>query len=249
MAEGNHRFTGRVSDYSQFRERYDPDILLPRLRDWCGLLPTWLIADIGAGTGMLGDVFLANGNPVLAVEPNAEMRAACEGLHVGSKLKVCDASAEATSLASQSIDLVCVGRAFHWFDVDRSMNEFRRILKPNGWFLSVAFGRAEEGTALNVEVQALLRTFSNAAASDVYTKYARLPEFLTRGRCHEEIEGTMQLSREEFHGLLRSISTAPLPGDARFPEFHRDLDRLFIRHAVGQCVQLATRYWINAGQL
>jgi SAM-dependent methyltransferase len=249
MIESAQRFTGRAADYSQYRERYNPDILLPRLRAWCGLLPSWLVADIGAGTGMLADVFLANGNPVRAVEPNAEMRAACLALHAGSRLEVFDARAEATSLPSRSIDLVCAGRAFHWFDVERSISEFRRILKPDGWFLSVAFGRAEEETAANVEVEAMLRSFSNAGAYDVYAKYARLPECLTRDRHHEEIGGAMRLSKEQFGGLLRSISTAPPPGDARFVELQREIDRLFTQHAVGEYIVLATRYWINVGRL
>jgi SAM-dependent methyltransferase len=173
MIQSNRRFDGRVADYGRFRERYDPDILLPRLRAWCGLLPSWLIADVGAGTGMLADVFLENGNQVLAVEPNDEMRTACMAAHAGSRLEVFAASAEATSLCSQSIDLVCAGRAFHWFDADRSMTEFRRILKPDGWFLSVAFGRAEEGTAANIDVHAMLRSFGEAGIPDASAKYAR----------------------------------------------------------------------------
>jgi SAM-dependent methyltransferase len=249
MIQSNQRFNGRAADYSQFRERYDPDILLPRLRAWCGLLPSWLIADIGAGTGMLADVFLANGNQVLAVEPNAEMRTACMASHAGSRLEVFAASAEATSLPSQSIDLVCAGRAFHWFDVDRSMREFCRILKPDGWFLSVAFGRAEEGTAANIDVREMLRSFSKAGTHDASAKYARLTDYLRRDRHHEEIEGTMRLSNEEFRGLLRSISTAPLPEEPRFLEFQHEIDRLYLQHAQGGYISLATGYWINVGRL
>jgi SAM-dependent methyltransferase len=222
---------------------------LPRLRAGCGLLPSWLVADIGAGTGMLADVFLANGNQVLAVEPNAEMRTACMASHADSRLEVFDASAEATSLPSQSIDLVCVGRAFHWFDVDRSMTEFRRILKPDGWFLSVAFGRAEEGTAANIDAHAMLRSFGEPGIPDASAKYARLTDYLRRDRHHEEIKGTMRLSKEEFRGLLRSISTAPRPVEPRFPEFQQEIDRLYLRHATGEYISLATRYWINVGRL
>jgi SAM-dependent methyltransferase len=249
MIESAQRFTGRAADYNEFRERYDPEVLLPRLRAWCGLQPSWLVADIGAGTGMLADVFLANGNQVLAVEPNAEMRAACMALHAGARLKVLDACAEATSIPTESIDLVCAGRAFHWFDVDRSISEFRRILKPDGWFLSVAFGRDEQETGANVEAKALLRSFSDAGGYDADAKYARLPEYLTRDRHHEEIGGTMRLSKEQFSGLLRSISTAPLAGDTRFVEFQHEIDRLFARYAVGEYIELATRYWINVGRL
>jgi hypothetical protein len=48
------RFDARAADYARYRERYDPGIVLPRLIEWCGLAPVWRIADIGAGTSLLG---------------------------------------------------------------------------------------------------------------------------------------------------------------------------------------------------
>ena len=112
------RFSGRVEEYARFRERYDPSIILPLLNEWCGLLPEWTIADIAAGTGMLSDVFLANGNRVLAVEPNAEMRGACRELHEGEpQLEIMNGTAEATGLPDASVQMVAVGRALHWLDL------------------------------------------------------------------------------------------------------------------------------------
>lgn len=54
MTEYSERFTGKAARYAQHRERYDPEIVLPLLRQWCGLEPAWQVADIGAGTGMVG---------------------------------------------------------------------------------------------------------------------------------------------------------------------------------------------------
>ncbi|HEY8996317.1 MAG TPA: methyltransferase domain-containing protein, partial [Edaphobacter sp.] len=104
------RFDGKVADYDQYRERYSPDVLLPILRERCRLSPEWLIADIGAGTGMLSDVFLASGNQVVAVEPNTEMRQACGELHRGMLLQVVEGTAENTGLATASVDMVTAGR-------------------------------------------------------------------------------------------------------------------------------------------
>ena len=73
MSDNTHRFTGRALDYDRYRQRYPSSEVLSRLRAWCGLTPAWLVADIGAGTGMLAEVFLENGNRVLAIEPNPDM--------------------------------------------------------------------------------------------------------------------------------------------------------------------------------
>jgi ubiquinone/menaquinone biosynthesis C-methylase UbiE len=248
--DNTQRFTGRAADYDQYRERYDPAILLPRLRDWCGLTPDWLIADIGAGTGMLADVFLTHGNHVLAVEPNAEMRQACAVLHPNQPLlQLIDGTAEATTLADHSVNLVCCGRALHWFEIDHAMAEFRRILKPEGWFVSVAFGRADDGSDENIAIEELLRSLTTSPAStqETYAKYARLPDFLLRDYRHERIAGSMHLTWPELFGLVRSLSHAPLPSDPRFPAFEATLRELFERYAVDSRIELTTRYWINAG--
>src|SRR5271170_2887597 len=145
MTDNTQRFTGRAKDYDLYRQRYPAGEILTHLRMWCGLEPSWLIADIGAGTGMLAEVFLENGNRTLAVEPNADMRAACDRLRTQwPQLEVIDATAEATTLPSASVDMVAAGRAFHWFDKDRALAEFRRILKPSGWIALVSIGRTHD---------------------------------------------------------------------------------------------------------
>ena len=134
--------------------------MLAPLRDWCGLTPDWLVADVGAGTGMLSDVFLANGNRVIAIEPNAEMRAACARLHA-SEPTAGDARRHrrGNGLADASVDLVCSGRALHWFDLEAAMREFQRVVRPGGWVVSVAAGRTEFGREEN-------EAFVRAAASE-----------------------------------------------------------------------------------
>src|ERR1700735_4594300 len=77
--ENTERFTGRVAEYEKYRLRY-PVAVIQTLVDRCGLEREDLVADVGAGTGMLSELFLEFGNAVGAVEPNEEMRAACERL-------------------------------------------------------------------------------------------------------------------------------------------------------------------------
>jgi ubiquinone/menaquinone biosynthesis C-methylase UbiE len=110
MTEHAERFTGPVADYEKFRLRYSAAVL-DVLKERCGLTTSSVVADVGAGTGMLAELFLENGNRVIAVEPNAEMRAACERLRERySSLSVIAAAAEATTLADASVDFV-FGRA------------------------------------------------------------------------------------------------------------------------------------------
>ena len=77
MADATERFANRVENYVRYRPRY-PKEILERLELECGLGSESVIADLGSGTGFLAELFLANGNRVFGIEPNAEMRAAGE---------------------------------------------------------------------------------------------------------------------------------------------------------------------------
>ena len=79
MPDSTQRFSSRVDNYVKYRPRY-PAALLDLLRAECGLTVEATIADIGSGTGLLAQLFLANGNRVYGVEPNREMREAGERL-------------------------------------------------------------------------------------------------------------------------------------------------------------------------
>ena len=72
-------FSGRAENYIKYRPTYPPE-LLSLLSMRCGLTPNSIISDIGSGTGILTEAFLKKGNPVFAVEPNAEMRSGAEKL-------------------------------------------------------------------------------------------------------------------------------------------------------------------------
>src|SRR6202012_1917403 len=104
------RFSTRVEAYREHRPRY-PREIVDVLRRECGLTPQMVIADVAAGTGLLAEIFLENGNPVIAVEPNGAMRAACEALQEKYlQLRCVDGTAEAIGVADNSVDMVTVGQ-------------------------------------------------------------------------------------------------------------------------------------------
>lgn len=49
--------------------------------------------------------------------------------------------AEATSLDAASVDLVTVGQALHWFDLDQFYAEVRRVLRTGGVIVAWCYGR------------------------------------------------------------------------------------------------------------
>lgn len=125
-------FSAKVTDYAASRPDY-PAALFDCLQAEGALPPNADVADIGAGTGLLTQGFLARGHRVVAVEPSADMRCACDALlgrHAG--YRSIDGKAEATGLPDASVDLLTAAQAFHWFDIVPARREALRVLRPHG---------------------------------------------------------------------------------------------------------------------
>ena len=250
--ENTECFTGRAATYDRYRLRYPPDTILNLLRTWCGLQPDWLVADIGAGTGMLSEVFLANGNPVIAIEPNQEMRLACEQLlHTSPCLEVRDGTAEATGLPNATVAMVAAGRAFHWFDIPRALTEFRRILKPDGWLVLVSLGRDKGEDPQSRDFEHLL---THHGIDDNYARagfrvHENLHIHFAAEHHHAEIDGQQHLDWETFLGQTMSLSVVPQPGHPRAEAFHHLLRDYFNTHASNGILTAPTKCWIDAGHL
>jgi ubiquinone/menaquinone biosynthesis C-methylase UbiE len=250
--ENTERFTGRAAMYERYRLRYPPDTILQLLRAWCGLEPNWVIADIGAGTGMLSEVFLGNGNPVIAIEPNQEMRASCqELLRTWPHLEIRDGTAEATGLESASINVVAAGRAFHWFDIPRALTEFRRALKPDGWLVLVSLGRDKGEDQQSRDFENLL---THHGIDDNYARagfrvHENLHQLFAADHHHAEIDGEQQLDWEAFLGQTMSLSVVPKIGDPRAEAFHHLLRDYFETYATNGILTAPTKCWIDAGRL
>ena len=144
------RFSNRVGDYVRYRPNYPPALF-----EALGLGPGVVAADVGAGTGISSRALLATGATVVAVEPNAAMRAA-----IGGGVRALDGSAEATGLPDASVDLVTAFQAFHWFDRAAARREFARILKPGGRVALVWNDRDATSTPFLRGYEALLREFA-----------------------------------------------------------------------------------------
>jgi predicted RNA methylase len=78
MAEdAKTRFSSRVENYVKYRPSY-PEEVLSILEQEMAIVPPWVVADVGAGTGISSQLFLSAGHVVYAVEPNDDMRQAAE---------------------------------------------------------------------------------------------------------------------------------------------------------------------------
>jgi SAM-dependent methyltransferase len=229
------RFSSRVENYVKYRPSY-PATLLEFMAGELHLTPAAAIADVGAGTGKLTELFLNNGNPVYAVEPNEYMLAAAQSL-LGDRPNFYPiaATAEATTLPDQSVDFITAAQAFHWFDHDKTKVEFRRILRPGGYVLLIWNEWQQESP------------FSHAY-QEIISRYSLDFEAVTRGRVtgesKEETLGrflgpfqTRTFANSQLFdyagvkGRLLSSSYSPLPGHPSYEPMLAELQAAFDQYA------------------
>ena len=223
------RFSSRVENYARYRPGY-PSAIVDLLKEECGLTPNSMIADIGSGTGKLSELFLANGNIVIGVEPNAPMRAAAESILAGSPtFRSVDGTAESTTLDDVSVDFIIAGQAFHWFDVQKAKDEFKRILKPNGWVVVIWNERLIDTTAFLRAYEQLLLTYGTDY-QEVRHENAEptVKEFFAPNQPRFAQFPTHQtFDFQAIRGRLLSSSYTPEPTSPDFQPMLAELERIF----------------------
>ena len=141
----------------------------------------------------------------MAVEPDADLRAVLQ--REQPELKVLTGTAEELPLAGESADVGCAGQAFHWFDVDRALDEIARVLRPEGVVIAGWNHPPEDDTWYDAVVEYLhvanpdhlpARTRDWAAALAAHPRYSGLLEIAAR---HEQ-----PIDRAAFMRLLGTHS-------------------------------------------
>jgi SAM-dependent methyltransferase len=246
------RFTDRVADYVRYRPSY-PAELLPALSNDLGVLRSGdVVADVGSGTGLLARMLLDAGHQVFGVEPNDAMRAAGEDALRGfDRFTSVAGTAEATTLADRSVDVVMAAQAFHWFEPNATKIEWRRILRDRGHVVLVWNTSHQEASPFMAGYQAIVDRFStepienhHAVAKQLGVAASFFSSFEARSLPFEQV-----FDRVGLRGRLLSASYAPKPGHPRHVEMLEALDRLFDRSQRWGRVRFAIRTQVFAGRI
>ncbi len=245
------RFSDRVENYVLYRPGYPAEVL-QTLRTECSLSPGSVIADVASGTGIWTRMLIENGNPVFGVEPNPEMRSAGARLLAAfPKFTSVDGTAEATTLADDSVDVITAAQAAHWFNRISARREFLRILKPGGWLVLLWNERLTDSSEFLRKYERLLLTYG--------TDYEDVRHERTTDSVNEFFDPAVYRERvfdmrQEFdyagvEGRLLSSSYAPGPDHPRHAPMLRELRDIFEQCAVANRVAFEYKTRVYFGQL
>ncbi|MET1413776.1 class I SAM-dependent methyltransferase [Roseibium sp. HPY-6] len=124
------RFDNVVEMYSAFRTRYAPDLI-----DWL-LAETQTgkvahVLDLGCGPGFIANALGSRVARVTGVDPSASMLAAAEA-EAPDNVTYVEGSSEDLSIVEGPIDLVTMGRSFHWMDRPATLRDLDTLVAQNG---------------------------------------------------------------------------------------------------------------------
>lgn len=228
------RFTGRAETYAQHRPNY-PEAYTNYLISFNQLTAGQTVADIGSGTGIFSQQLLDKQLNVFAVEPNADMRSIAEKkLNSYASFTSVHGTAEDTGLPDDSMDLVTVAQAFHWFDKPKFRKECQRILKPHA-HVALVWNSRDSSASLVQENAKIFQQYCsdfNGFSGGMDENPHIFQEFFLDGQYkYTQFRADLSYDLEGFLGRNMSASYAPKPTDHNYKPFVEALCKLFDHHS------------------
>src|SRR5689334_7665279 len=129
-------FSDRAAAYASSRPHYTLELA----RWLADIAPSRHLAwDAGCGSGQLSTLLGDEFDRVIATDASKEQIAQAEPhAHVEYRAE----PAEKSTLENHSADLVTVAQAVHWMNLDAFYPEVRRVAKPGGVVVLIAYGIA-----------------------------------------------------------------------------------------------------------
>lgn len=156
----NH-FADKAAEYQQFRPRY-PDDLFQYLISLTSFQDcAW---DVGTGNGQAAIALSASFNKIFATDLKQGQ------LNVAEKkqnIRYIACPAEKTPIKNQSVDLITVAQALHWFNLDKFYEEVHRVAKLNAILAVWCYTLPE----ITPEIDALIHDlYSNILGNEYWPK-------------------------------------------------------------------------------
>jgi SAM-dependent methyltransferase len=228
------RFTERAHAYAAARPQYPPEAI-DAVLEGLGQPSRVTVADVGAGTGIATRLLAERDVCVIAIEPNAAMRAqAVNAANVVWR----DGTAEDTGLPAQNVDAVTVFQAFHWFSATLAMREFRRIARSRA---ALVQNERDERGVVGAEYGEIVRAY---ATDETEVLRLRAPEiFSTFPDATVTRFEFPSVQRLDLEGVLqRATSTSYLPQRGPAADAMRiDLRALFERRSRDGVLEIPLR--------
>ncbi|MDD1515356.1 class I SAM-dependent methyltransferase [Priestia megaterium] len=228
------KFTDKAEVYAKYRPSY-PREYIEYLITEAGLNQDSIIADIGSGTGILSRQLIEKRFPVIGVEPNDDMRGLAEqSLKLDSRFISIKATAENTTIKDNSLDLVTVAQAFHWFDKEKFKLECQRILKQDAK-VALVWNSRDGSSDINKESAEVCQKYCpnfKGFSGGIEETPVVYQQFFKDGKYDfKNFSNDLQFDFNRFLGRYLSASYSPKKADKEYNPFIAALSNLFEKYS------------------
>lgn len=225
-----NEFNNKSKEYAIGRPTY-PEEVVNKIKE-LGIGKHSIIADIGAGTGLLTHMLSRLDCKVLAIEPNEEMLNECKQYcSTNSNIEYINTTAEGTQLKEHSIDVITIAQAFHWFDKQLCKVEFQRILKEDGYVI-ILWNDMQTDTKFAKEYIDTVYKYKikTTAAISNFDPDKEKYDFFGQDYIKIYYDNFQSVSEKGLLGNALSLSYTPSKLDSNYEEFVHELHNLFLKH-------------------
>lgn len=196
-------FSKQAEIYSKFRPTYPKELFEYLKSLTAGHELAW---DCGTGNGQSAVQLAAYYEKIYATDPSQEQ---IKNAILNEKIIYRVEKAEQPNLGDNSIDLITVAQAVHWFDFHKFYPEVKRVLKTNGIIAVWAYGIPN----INEDINPIIKDFHDNTIGEFWLPENKMidEEYTTIPFPFEEIETPAfyikkYLSLTELMGHFRSWS-------------------------------------------
>jgi SAM-dependent methyltransferase len=196
-------FSGRAAEYTRYRPSYPPELFSWLAEQTAGHERAW---DCGCGNGQAALGLVPYYRQVVATDPSRQQ---IENAIPHERIRYAVAPAEDSGLDPESVDLVAVAQALHWFDFGRFFAEVRRVTRPGGVLAAISYGEVRVEGAPDAVVSRfyheLIGPYWPPERRYVDERYATIP-FPFAEIAAPPLAMEMEWSLEHLVGYLRTWS-------------------------------------------
>lgn len=213
---------GRTSvDYAKYRDIYPQEFYDKIInRNLC--LNGQKVLDIGTGTGVIPRNMYRYGAKWVATDISENQIEQAKILSKGMDIEYFVSSAETLDFSADSFDVITACQCFWYFNHERTMPLFHRLLKPNGRILVLYMAWLPFEDKIAGESEKLVLEYSPNWSGAGETKHPiHIPECY-RGNFelvyHEEYQLEVPFTRENWHGRMkacRGVGASLTPSEVR----------------------------------